>query len=299
MRTIEPPNTAIPMIAKNIRPIILLLFLCSIGHANPSPPLELTTLEGKTYKSVVIRKIEPDGISVTHESGATKIAFEQLPENLRSQYGLDEKSARAYREALVRNAQNAAIAAQDATLRKTSAEEAKKKQEDALIKTRNCAKHLQIKCNSKSTEVVDGLSRKGAWVRIHVDTQKQQSGVTCDVIEGHPGKVSVKNGKLVTARVDGWVFDKEPRDSLIEGSWAAGKKNGSDELISVTGNDNGIYWQIGRGRIQDIDGTSRTLPRYTDNIEVAMKFYIQHGFGENSDAVVYFGNKLEFPTPLK
>ena len=109
----------------------------------------------------------------------------------------------------------------------------------------------------------------------------------------------MKSGKLVTAYVDGWVFDNEPKDSLIEGSCGVGKKHGSDELISVTGNDNGVYWQIGRGRIQDVDGTSRTLPRYTDNIEIAMKFYIQHGFGENSDAVVYFGNKLEFPTPVK
>ena len=286
------------MIAKKIRPLILLLSLNFIGRAEQSPPLEVTTLEGKTYKSVVVRKVEPDGISITHESGATKIAIEQLTENLRRQYGLDEKSALTYRESLALKTQTAAIAAKDAASQKATSDEAKKQRDEALARTRNFAKHLQLKRNSKSAEVVDGIERKGSWVGLHVDRQKQQYGVTCDVIEGRPGTVTAKNGKIVAARADGWVFDKEPRDSLVEGSCTVGKKNGSDELISVTGN-NEPYWQIGRSRIQNIDGTTRTLPRYTDNIEVAMKFYIQHGFGENSDAVVYFGTKLEFPPSVE
>jgi hypothetical protein len=51
---------------------------------------ELTTKSGETYKNVVIRKIEKHGLSIFHESGATTISADELPE-YRENFASDEE----------------------------------------------------------------------------------------------------------------------------------------------------------------------------------------------------------------
>jgi hypothetical protein len=43
---------------------------------------KITTKDGKTYHQVVIRKIEPEGISITHRDGASRIPAAALSEAL-------------------------------------------------------------------------------------------------------------------------------------------------------------------------------------------------------------------------
>jgi len=75
------------------RAIPLLLGLLMAAGAE-----DLTTTEGKVYKNVTVRKVEPDGISITHESGLAKIPFTKLPEEVQKRHGYDPAKGKAYAE---------------------------------------------------------------------------------------------------------------------------------------------------------------------------------------------------------
>ena len=55
------------------------------------------------YKSVYIRRIEPDGIGIIHECGAAKIPIEKLTGQQRAEYCLTFESAAEYRKTLAKN----------------------------------------------------------------------------------------------------------------------------------------------------------------------------------------------------
>jgi hypothetical protein len=69
----------------------LCLFAAGIVRAE-----DLTTIEGKTYKGVAVTKVEPDGLSLSHETGTVKIPFAKLPEEVQRQHGFDPVKADAY-----------------------------------------------------------------------------------------------------------------------------------------------------------------------------------------------------------
>jgi hypothetical protein len=50
------------------------------------------------YTNVTVTKIEPDGIRIIHESGAAKIAYENVPEEVRAKLGMNQEAAEAHRE---------------------------------------------------------------------------------------------------------------------------------------------------------------------------------------------------------
>jgi hypothetical protein len=80
---------------KSTLPPTIICILC--GLAIGSEPLregqklvEIKTEVGNVYKNVTIRKIEPHGLKIFHESGATTIPAAQLPQ-FRDQFGSDEE----------------------------------------------------------------------------------------------------------------------------------------------------------------------------------------------------------------
>ena len=50
---------------------------------------DLTTTEGRIYKGVTITKVEPDGISIMHESGTAKVPFTKLSKEVQLKHGHD------------------------------------------------------------------------------------------------------------------------------------------------------------------------------------------------------------------
>ena len=71
------------------------------GKTNLAQPGEITTLDGKTYKNVTVQGIDPDGLTIGYPlagggSGAAKLKFKNLPDNLRRQYNYDPDRAAAY-----------------------------------------------------------------------------------------------------------------------------------------------------------------------------------------------------------
>ena len=76
-------------------------------EAKPNPILEpqaSVKLDGQVipelngYTAVTIRSVEPDGLRIIHESGASKISIEKLTEEQRAKYGLTVEVAAQYRK---------------------------------------------------------------------------------------------------------------------------------------------------------------------------------------------------------
>ena len=65
--------------------------------APPPGSNDLATADGQVYRNVQVWKAEPDGLTLRHDEGLTKLAFPQLPEEWRKRYGYDPESAAAYR----------------------------------------------------------------------------------------------------------------------------------------------------------------------------------------------------------
>ena len=76
-------------------------------HTNIRPPSAMfedeVIPEFLSYKSVRVRKVEPDGLTIIHESGSAKIPVERLTEDQRTRYGITVEGAAQYRKQLAEN----------------------------------------------------------------------------------------------------------------------------------------------------------------------------------------------------
>lgn len=57
---------------------------------------DLSTTDGKSYTNVTVTKVEPDGLSITHDTGSAKVPFTKLSEDLQKKHGYDPAKAEAY-----------------------------------------------------------------------------------------------------------------------------------------------------------------------------------------------------------
>lgn len=79
-----------------------------VGHARPFRlPDRIITLDGKTYKNVILDKVEADGLLVSFApveggSGTAKLKFRNLPVELQEPYGYDANLAAEYESAQAR-----------------------------------------------------------------------------------------------------------------------------------------------------------------------------------------------------
>ena len=64
--------------------------------------LNITTLSGETYKRCKILRVEPDGLSILHSKGVTKLDFQDLPDGIRLNYRYDPIKANAYQRDIER-----------------------------------------------------------------------------------------------------------------------------------------------------------------------------------------------------
>jgi hypothetical protein len=83
--------------------------LSSTNATPPALPALITTLDGKTYEKVILKKVDPDGLLVLFTpkeggSGAAKLKFRNLPPELRERYGYDPDRASDYEVAQARGA---------------------------------------------------------------------------------------------------------------------------------------------------------------------------------------------------
>ena len=67
--------------------------------------LEITTLDGKTYRDCRVGQTYPDSICVLNADGGARIKFANLPESVRVQFGYDPQRAAAFERAEVARTQ--------------------------------------------------------------------------------------------------------------------------------------------------------------------------------------------------
>jgi hypothetical protein len=76
---------------------------------------QIKTVDGRIFKGVKLRHIEPDGISISYEPatggiGIAKLKFAALPQEIRQRFGYDsEKASANVKEAIAGGAQSTAI----------------------------------------------------------------------------------------------------------------------------------------------------------------------------------------------
>ena len=74
----------------------------------PAPPVpaappgsnDVATADGRIYRNVQVWKVEPDGLTLRHEEGLTKVEFSLLPEDWQKKYEYDPETAAAYQRAV-------------------------------------------------------------------------------------------------------------------------------------------------------------------------------------------------------
>jgi chromosome segregation ATPase len=71
--------------------VILIVCLVSIALAD-----DFKTIDGKEYKNVKVKRVEPDGIVLVSKSGISKVYFVELPKEVQQRFNYDPKKAAAY-----------------------------------------------------------------------------------------------------------------------------------------------------------------------------------------------------------
>ncbi len=67
--------------------------------APPKVPQTLTTVGGKIYREVQLKRLDPGGIVITHAEGISRVGFLQIPPDLREKLGMDVDEAMKAEEA--------------------------------------------------------------------------------------------------------------------------------------------------------------------------------------------------------
>jgi hypothetical protein len=71
--------------------LIFVLYFASIGAAD-----DFTTTDGKEYKNVTIRRVEPDGIVLVTDWGISKVYFAELPKDVQERFAYRMPKASGY-----------------------------------------------------------------------------------------------------------------------------------------------------------------------------------------------------------
>ena len=74
-----------------MRPLLLLLALglFTVSITQAEEPRTITTLTGERFEKATVTGASVYGLSITHSGGVTFVRFENLPDDLRKQYGYD------------------------------------------------------------------------------------------------------------------------------------------------------------------------------------------------------------------
>src|SRR5205823_7374882 len=57
---------------------------------------DFKTIDGKEYKNVTVKRVEPDGIVLSSKSGISKLYFTELPKETQERFGYDAANRDAY-----------------------------------------------------------------------------------------------------------------------------------------------------------------------------------------------------------
>ena len=67
-----------------------------VAAVNQESGPSITTSDGRVYRNVTVTLVEPDGITVRHNSGVAKLLFSELPRDIQKEYDYDPAKAEKY-----------------------------------------------------------------------------------------------------------------------------------------------------------------------------------------------------------
>jgi len=198
--------------------------LCAL-LALPAPAADLTTTEGKVYKNFTIRKVEPDGLAITHESGLAKVPFTKLSKEIQKEHGYDpEKAAQFAKERAEKD--EAARREIDAGVRE---KKGKAERESAIAAFTEQWSEIAMIIDQSTDEGILGEAFLGA-------TSKGKARNIEETIS--LGKVFVigpQAGKVVQSadRIAGILDGQHGADVGRREPWRALAVDGADEVVAV------------------------------------------------------------------
>src|SRR5260370_39531581 len=77
--------------------VILIVCFASLALAD-----DFKTIDGKEYKNVKVKRVEPDGIVLISKSGISKVYFTELPKEVQQRFNYDAEKVAA-QEAIARS----------------------------------------------------------------------------------------------------------------------------------------------------------------------------------------------------
>ncbi len=112
---------------------------------------DITIVSGKTYTNASVTRVEPDGISVMHSTGITKLSFSELTPDMQKKYNYDPQRAATHqqktRQAQIewaRQQQAASMAQLAEQQSRLDAVKESESQQEAGRKLRSSAKSMRV-----------------------------------------------------------------------------------------------------------------------------------------------------------
>jgi hypothetical protein len=214
--------------------------------------------------------VEPDGLSILHESGTAKVPFEKLAPEMQAQFGYDAAAAESHRQKMAK-LQAASARSEGAAVEKQKEKARASSEKDADAKFREKVGSMAILASVDAFQSSDvGLigtivvkkpvsraipgtmvHRKIEWV-----TSARESGVICDT-------TGAKAEQTMIVHPNGWPTTYE---SGI--TWR------------------GRAWRIGFIEYETQMGLVRKCPLFTASDAEAVKFFKTHGFTDEAVTAV-------------
>jgi hypothetical protein len=228
---------------------IIIFFVAMVSAAHAISNFDtLTTKSGRTYETVKVTKQDPDGIRITHSEGAAKVFFTDLPDDILAVYDYNPDAAKAYQEENRQRIQKANAERQAAAFNEKVANLLK---EQAIIFT---AEIFQV--------VPGGILAKNAFASEEVEVEREKL---------------VSKGLLLKPEAKQLVQWKEKVNRQTPLS------PDEDQMIFVECNPagfvdsqriGGIIWRTGAHSYITPLGSSKTVPKYTNDPSVAQDYLL-------------------------
>ncbi|MEK7952486.1 hypothetical protein [Luteolibacter soli] len=258
------------------------------------PEKDLVTLDGEVYHNYSVRKVEPDGLSILHDAGATKVDFERLSTEIQKRYNYDPFDAYDHDQAEAK-LQREADMQHEAAVKEAHDEAAKAAAERKFTEAfARSASRVQIQPGLESFGVCNGTWGKTPASLQAAGVQDYVGGLACNMIQGRIGMVPVFSGKIKKGDRKAWVFDGIAVPSFVHLSpEELGNLSGTGDLV-FSQPDGRItklsyehkVWRIGKVKMVGVTGAAAVFPNYTTSSSLAEKFYRKHGFPAKSSELV-------------
>ena len=185
-----------------------------VPRATPETPPgtnDLVAADGRIYRNVRVRRIEPDALTFHHDEGVTRVPFELLSEDVQKKYEYNSKAAAAYRRDMA--------AAQEQAERDRQANRA---QNDTARRKQIQSEPIRVS-NVSSLKIGEHQYRVRFSVRNYDDEPREITAVASvlaikhftvpgnytmdgvEIISGYPAKsLNVRSGSYATSHLLSW-----------------------------------------------------------------------------------------------